>query len=401
MDDIYQGMSKVVKLDENKLRQIINEVVESILMESITDITYHFTTMKALLNIVTTNEIYMNLSTNSSDAMDDRRLFYLSTQRSRNNMVGFSGAVGPKGTVRLTLNGRKLNQKYSGHAVDYWGPKGGKQSYYNRGGKIDPLQTRFEFEDRIMSYDPVIENALSYILRIDVLLDPDDDMQMKMCRFISYTIDKRCPIYFYENNKDFNNQTNQTINNQVESSRLTYQDIKQPGRWGAKNEKNIILGNILYLMLYREYVLNPQKFEGNPKAYMYQVARELFSRFQLGSHTNEVCKNINVENIKLPNFMYNVAHNMINASNNTPRDLNHRYCDTESNDIMRLGAYVLRCYGEKCFDEVAYKLGHGEVNPETFSTMRNRRNNVRRGQSNTSNPQPVDLSQNEPDFRRR
>ena len=131
-----------------------------ILSEGITDIVYHFTSLKNFLSIVKNNEFVLRASnlTKTSEYNKNGYYYYFSTTRGKNGNEGYGNAF--EGTVRITLDGRKLSQRYKGQPFDYWGPSWPKSEQNH---EYD------EMEDRILSNEPVIKNALDYIIRADVL----------------------------------------------------------------------------------------------------------------------------------------------------------------------------------------------------------------------------------------
>lgn len=120
-------------ITESDIRQIVRECIKEILSEGITDITYHFTSLDSCIKILSKDSFYLSLSSNKNDAYDNKRLFYLSTQRSRNKRFGYSGSIFNGSCVRIQLNGNALSTRYKGRPIDYWGPNIGKQSYYEHG----------------------------------------------------------------------------------------------------------------------------------------------------------------------------------------------------------------------------------------------------------------------------
>ncbi len=118
--------------------------------------------------------------------------FYFSTSRTRNN--SFTSIVGNT-AVLLTLDGVKLGNKYKGGAVDYWGEE------YR---KINPRG--YEQEDRVFSPKGFIQNASSYITKIDILIKPEESNgnTNKMLRTVALKAKQlRIPVYVYQDKNDF------------------------------------------------------------------------------------------------------------------------------------------------------------------------------------------------------
>lgn len=146
-----------------------------LLAERVSSIVYHFCSFASCLGICKDNQfILSHISRGTADGNINKTRHYLSLTRQKSHKLGYS----TNGDVRITLDGDKLNQRYSGGPVDYWGNSMGKQEYMRQGaerGHYDPTQNRTENEDRIFSNDPVIPNANFYIKRIDILLRPGRD----------------------------------------------------------------------------------------------------------------------------------------------------------------------------------------------------------------------------------
>lgn len=89
----------------------------------------------------------------------------------------------------------------------------GKHYYYKQ-KNVPSIQQQTENEDRLFSNDPVIEGIKSYIERVDILIDLKEKEDMKLAKYISVH-GRDIKISFYDNEKDFNFQTENTINNAV------------------------------------------------------------------------------------------------------------------------------------------------------------------------------------------
>ena len=207
MSSLSRIKDLMARIDEgyNEYRQLVNEGLSQLL--------YHFTSIRAAFNICNENTIYFQSAyAKEADNYDNKRKFYLSCTRIFNSHVGYSNKFNfGEGGVRITLDGNKLAQRYKGKQVNYWG--GGvftdKYTYYNHlpkdyedlkkrhdwdiirlkgeKGGVDPSEeeieqylrynfdrnaqthTSNESEDRILSYEPLLSNASNYIISIDVL----------------------------------------------------------------------------------------------------------------------------------------------------------------------------------------------------------------------------------------
>lgn len=139
-----------------------------ILSEGITDVVYHFTSLENCLSIVKDNEFVLRSSnlTKTSEYNKNGYYYYFSTTRGKSGNEGYGNTF--EGTVRITLDGRKLSQRYKGQSFDYWGPSWEKNTQNH---KYD------EMEDRILSNEPVIKNAIDYILKIDILFGINNQIE--------------------------------------------------------------------------------------------------------------------------------------------------------------------------------------------------------------------------------
>ena len=148
------------------------KLFEFALTESVTDIVFHYVSGYRLVSWLEKNQIVLAADfsgSRESELSNKKKYFFLSTTRSR---LGGYHRNPARMSALVTLDGRKLNQKYSGKPVDYWG-------YEFRKAAIDPQaspneressKSTWEQEDRIFSKDPIIPNAKDYILKIDLLL---------------------------------------------------------------------------------------------------------------------------------------------------------------------------------------------------------------------------------------
>ena len=177
----FKNEGKTIIISE-KQAQILKE---HILNEGISNIVYHFTSIDSLYGIVINNKFYLKsgIFGSGSDLGGGKRMFYLSTTRNRNAKEGYS-FMG-KTSVRITLDGEKLAQKYHGQPFNYWGDGSlGRMKYLNpekvgmskRWGVGVSRHAEDETEDRIWSYKSTIENALSYIKRVDVCIFNENEI---------------------------------------------------------------------------------------------------------------------------------------------------------------------------------------------------------------------------------
>jgi hypothetical protein len=124
--------------------------------------------------------------------------------------------------VRIQFDGEKLATRYKGRPIDY--SKGSKNPQNTLGYEGEPLN--FEYEDQIVNVPKGIQNVFNYIVRVDILLNDNENPSSRYNndRDEDYTTDNRLNfiinteyyregvIIFYDNYKDWDNQTMNTIN---------------------------------------------------------------------------------------------------------------------------------------------------------------------------------------------
>ena len=184
---------------ENKKKVIFSE---SFIEEALTDIVYHYTSLRFCYRIMESDTIYLQSALGGqSDNYGNGKMFYLSTTRQRSNVSGYKKDT--TGVARLELDGRRLNQRYSGKPIDYW-------------GKDFRTPERFETEDRLLSNESEIYPASKYIKRIDILINPDKEYDVQLATNILYSKSfLRRITYVYDNANDFNKQSDNTLNKEL------------------------------------------------------------------------------------------------------------------------------------------------------------------------------------------
>lgn len=213
-----------------------------LLNEMLSGDVYHYTNPNAILNILKTNKI--NLSSNLGGSADlyGGKPFFLSFSRTGSFKLGY-GKKGGDAKARIVFDGNKLNTRYKSIPVDYWGVKSNSTDINYRDA--------FEFEDRILSDKPVIDNALAYIKRIDMVIKD-------MVSFPNYLIGFKkileladqlnIPAFVYANDKDATFNTN-PINDQI----LNYESDKDMvDRGGPRFGDSDFISKIVALVLYDE-----------------------------------------------------------------------------------------------------------------------------------------------------
>lgn len=166
------------------------KIVNNVILESVSDIVYHFTTLDALQDICKTKNGKFKMSKTSSDydmkingKYGKKAIYFMSLTRQKSSEIGFSALMKDELNVRFTLDGRKLNQNLKGGPVDFYGLNAdeiasGKKTHKDRmtighysANRIDrtaTIQTEIESEDRIFSNKEYIDNFNNYVLRVDI-----------------------------------------------------------------------------------------------------------------------------------------------------------------------------------------------------------------------------------------
>lgn len=163
---------------------IINEVV---LTESISDIVFHHTTLFNAQQILTKDKFQLTptFKNDTETNMGSAKKYFLSTSRSRTGDYHSSSNAG----VLFTLDGRKMNSKFKGAPVDYWGREWNKD----------------EMEDRVYTDDNAIP-ALQFIKEINIHSvaienDPSDRSNAFVLRIYSFARKNNIPVNVYSDIK--------------------------------------------------------------------------------------------------------------------------------------------------------------------------------------------------------
>jgi len=170
-----------------------------ILNEELSKNLHHITGFKAVINILKNNEFKLSpAEARLKDGKYDN--FYMSFARSTESsyIKSIIDFPNPSSCIILELNGEKLNERYKGKPVSFFGVLNKK----NKEKKYD--QKRDEYEDRLISSKEKIPNAKKYIKAIHILFSPRDRIY-KEAKASIYRIQKlagNIPIYIYDNPKD-------------------------------------------------------------------------------------------------------------------------------------------------------------------------------------------------------
>jgi len=202
------------------------------LQEGLSSILYHFTSPDRLVEILQSNEM---VSHHHAEKPYDN-FYRFSFTRTKKGDTGYQ--MNNYG-ARITFDGNLLSTKYKGVPYDYysstgnegWGSKENRRKedlksipsdLVNRGESV--LARYTEMEDMLLSPKDTIDNISKYIIRIDVLLENENNFKKYIKDYkpryktaikelTNTNFYKSGKMYFYDNMKDFNFQTNNIVIN--------------------------------------------------------------------------------------------------------------------------------------------------------------------------------------------
>lgn len=178
-----------------------NQMKLSDLTEGLSDILYHGTSIKEGANIILMNKFILKLNSPEErhTPAPSGKYYFLSTSRSRFNSFAEEHVL----PLTFVLDGKTLSHNYKGKPAVY--KLADKDETFD-----DTIYTR-EFEDRIFSDKPYIENAKKYIKEIHIHFnnlktvdDYHDETQIKYIKFIKNNANK--PVYIYTDSNDYLHQ---------------------------------------------------------------------------------------------------------------------------------------------------------------------------------------------------
>lgn len=144
--------------------------------------------------------------------------------------------------ARIVFDGGKLNTRYKSMPVDYWGLKGSTD--------INSRDS-FEYEDRILSDKPTIDNATSYIKRIDMIVKDIEETPKYAAAYKQILIlanQLNIPAFVYSNEKDATFNTN-PINDRI----LSFEsELETSDRYESRYTDSDLVLKIVALVLYDE-----------------------------------------------------------------------------------------------------------------------------------------------------
>lgn len=354
---------KTYRLNLTEIKQIVSECVKRVVSESISQVSYHFASLKSCVSILDKNEFHLTLSSNRSDAFDNKRLFYLATQRSRNKRIAYASHFGT--CARIQIDGNAISQRYKGKPVDYWQYK---QKYYNPEYEVfgtgfttwKQEHHDFEMEDRIFSYKPVIKDADKYITRIDIYIDRSRKNWLEMDMDMALTIYMLCKrlkinVFVYDDLNAFNAMSKNNINAEFEEEMnkysepyfsKSYGDSERGKALGMKNKTDKYV-EILY-HLFNVLTMGNLRKNFNET---FSIVSNVLKKFGLEHYKDDLVKRM----MRGYGTQFIESCELLSSTANVPiRKLNtdEYQDDTDASKIMEVGAYVLRKLGASNFDDL-------------------------------------------------
>lgn len=131
---------------------------------NITDVVYHRTGWIALEKILKSGKILLSSSVGSTADDYSKYPYYLSFSRTKYPKLGFSKFA----PAVIEFDGRALKTKYKGKSVDYW------SSLY-KDATPQKRSEADEFEDRIFSKEPFLENLDKYVKNFYLIIMGGED----------------------------------------------------------------------------------------------------------------------------------------------------------------------------------------------------------------------------------
>ncbi len=242
------------------------------LFEAVNENNYYYFTNN-IKSILTMNKIL--LSSHLGTVVDrSNKFFFLSVSRSPDASAGY----GRFNYSRIVLDKDKLKSDFKLISYDYWQDKNPEKlpafkNLQNGNGDMKSLQReinmRNEFEDRLISDKPNIDNVSKYIKRIDILF-PEQRHINTLDNNIIYEEINLCkklniPVFVYENKNDMTyskNSITDTIK-YVETEEKEYESpYKDRDTFSHYNE-------LVALFFYdKKYLDNYDLFEHDIKKYL-------------------------------------------------------------------------------------------------------------------------------------
>jgi len=219
---------------------------------------FHFANLRNIKEILKSNRI--NFSTHLGTGADDRQskgFYFLSLSRTKSAQAGYGrGQAGtsqgfPAGVVaRINFDHRKLRSKFKSAPVDYWQRKDIEQMK-KMGLRPDDIMHRmmrdFEYEDRLFSDKPILENASQYITSISIHIPKDFEYGYQVRDILRAAQERNIQVYVYGNINDFNyERTENNINDKFVNAPDEVDPYNPPERGVDKDFLYKVLALVLY-----------------------------------------------------------------------------------------------------------------------------------------------------------
>ena len=172
------------------------------LNEGISPVVYHQTPSYNAHEILKTNKFRLTLMHGTASerrGIRGDKVYYMSTFRSKGNRFDLSTS---NASVTFKLNGCKLSNKYKGFPIDYWHDERSTMR----------MQDAHESEDRIVSHEQYISNAMSYVDEVHIYLNreyPSPNQARDLRRIFILLKKHNIPYFFYNDPRAyrFHNKT--------------------------------------------------------------------------------------------------------------------------------------------------------------------------------------------------
>lgn len=230
-----------------------------LLKERISAVVYHYSPMYSALEIFKKGEFLLasSVGTEEEKFQLKNRKFFMSVARSLTGSYHQSASSG----VMFNLDGNKLNQRYAGKSVDYFGD-------------------REEMEDRIFSHTntiPIKGNVTS----VHVLYSYRTSLKSSLNTIHEKCANYNIPCYFYDSRNDWLRQN--------KSNSIKFDDIEFESRASSENNSDQSFENEnagLVEVLSEILLFPPEKWKAEHRQFLDQLTgtnkRSLWGKIETG-----------------------------------------------------------------------------------------------------------------------
>lgn len=314
------SIDNIISEQITKLISECTKVEKKVITEGFSQELYHFTTLQALCKILGTNKIKLTMQTDNDETFGDKkRFFYLSCSRTKNFSMGYQNSEFP---VRIKLNTQWLKDNgCTGEPISWYSKNAMFKHKYSfrqkqKGGD-------FEFEDRVYCKEPYLE-ASKAIESVDIIKGRYDETSFCIAKANELGI----PLKVYNSyNKVYKNKDEMTHQYGGQAS-----DIDTDSTYRSKEVCLAIIKVLCFI--YKSY-------GGND-------IESLLNRFSLGEYVKDVKAVMNT--MSEPKYKARLL------ASGRMKSLSQMYTDEDAVNTQRLGAYILRLFKARNFDDLADKL---------------------------------------------